>query len=231
MVIDHVNAALILRTAVAIILAVGGVYCVRVGSRLLIRKSKDVQSNIATQFEATVAGHGITFSTGTAGTAVVLSGVVWAFFAWLVVPHLIQSPTQSEVSAIWPIDTNLAAVNFSPHGTELTNEQKISLASMAVSFKQSASPSVLVIKGFATGGPQELKQALAERRADSVRDYLVDQGVPRDRLRVLTQGESLPDEWYQLGNVVLLKKIDEKASGSTGSRNVPKSEAPPSQRP
>ncbi len=41
-------------------------------------------------------------------------------------------------------------------------------------------------------GSQEYNQKLSERRADTVRDYLVSRGVPRDKIETLGMGKTQP---------------------------------------
>jgi peptidoglycan-associated lipoprotein len=56
-----------------------------------------------------------------------------------------------------------------------------------------APPGVLTIEGHADErGTREYNLALGDRRAGAVRDYLVTQGVPADRLRTISYGKERP---------------------------------------
>lgn len=56
-----------------------------------------------------------------------------------------------------------------------------------------AGPQVLTIEGHADErGTREYNLALGERRANVVRDYLIAQGVPTDRLRTVSYGKERP---------------------------------------
>jgi len=58
---------------------------------------------------------------------------------------------------------------------------------------RSAEPRILTVEGHCDDrGTREYNLALGDRRASVVRDYLVAQGVPADRLRIVSYGKERP---------------------------------------
>ena len=91
------------------------------------------------------------------------------------------------------IELDFGGVNFEPKSYELTQESKQLLDEAVVTI--SASPELQKIEVQAHTdykGSGEANMKLSEQRAQSVKDYLVSQGVPEKRLIAKGYGESQP---------------------------------------
>lgn len=77
---------------------------------------------------------------------------------------------------------------------ELSETAKRELAEHAEVLKANASLVVLLEGHCDTRGTEDYNLALGERRAQAVRRYLVQLGVPEDRLRTMSYGEMRPLE-------------------------------------
>jgi len=91
------------------------------------------------------------------------------------------------------IEFKFGGVNFEPKSFELTEESKLILDEAAITIN--ASPEIQKIEVQAHTdykGSGEANLKLSEKRALSVRDYLVSQGVRENRLVAKGYGESLP---------------------------------------
>lgn len=97
-------------------------------------------------------------------------------------------PPQTEAS----LSVRMKPIHFDFDGAKLRAQDEAALKSNAIWIK--ANPdSRIVIAGFAdVRGPQGYNLALAQRRATSVRDYLVKQGVRPERLETATYGVTDP---------------------------------------
>lgn len=83
-------------------------------------------------------------------------------------------------------------VHFPTDSAALSPEALDSLSQQAAWLRRNGGGSV-VIEGHADErGTREYNLALGERRATAVRDYLTAQGVPADRLRVVSFGKERP---------------------------------------
>jgi outer membrane protein OmpA-like peptidoglycan-associated protein len=83
------------------------------------------------------------------------------------------------------------SVLFRSGSADLLGTAKRRLAEVAEALKKSENP--LVIEGHTDSqGPEELNEELSYRRAESVRDYLIEQGVDGERIRIMGQGEAQP---------------------------------------
>ncbi len=83
-------------------------------------------------------------------------------------------------------------VFFAYDSSQLSRDAQRVLRGQA-SWLRTAGPRELTIEGHADErGTREYNLALAERRASAVRDYLVSQGVPAERLRTVSYGKERP---------------------------------------
>jgi peptidoglycan-associated lipoprotein len=86
----------------------------------------------------------------------------------------------------------LADVFFALDSTDLSEEARGILQKNSDWLKRRTSTKVLIEGHADNRGTNEYNLALAERRGDSVRDYLVSLGIPTDRLTVVSKGEEQP---------------------------------------
>jgi outer membrane protein OmpA-like peptidoglycan-associated protein len=141
-----------------------------------------------TTFEATLGTHRVAFSAGAAGTAVVLSSTVWVLGTIVALPSFTQSPEGTRVAA-----TTLVTVPFEGASTNVSAEQRAALDAVADRLKEAAASNEIVLESHATGGSQEANLAIAEQRAQAIREYLARQhGIPREKIQVVSQGEERP---------------------------------------
>jgi peptidoglycan-associated lipoprotein len=107
------------------------------------------------------------------------------------------APTEEELFAKMTLDDlnakrPLADVHFGLDQVDITEEARASLQKNAEWMKRWGSTKVLVEGHADSRGTNEYNLALAERRADAVRDYLVSLGIPADRLTIVSKGEEQP---------------------------------------
>ena len=76
--------------------------------------------------------------------------------------------------------------------TELTPEARAVIQKNSEYLKRFASTKVLVEGHADSRGTNEYNLALAERRADVTRDYLVSIGLTADRVTIVSKGEEAP---------------------------------------
>jgi OOP family OmpA-OmpF porin len=86
----------------------------------------------------------------------------------------------------------LADVEFRHDSDQLTDASRAALADEAASVRKYPDMKVQVAGHTDSSGAEEYNQALSERRAQSVSDYLVSEGVNPDNLTVKGYGESDP---------------------------------------
>jgi peptidoglycan-associated lipoprotein len=86
----------------------------------------------------------------------------------------------------------LATVYFDYDSSELRPDTTATLRENAGWLKSRGEVTVAVEGHCDERGTIEYNLALGERRANAVRDYLADLGVPRDRVRVVSYGEERP---------------------------------------
>ncbi len=106
-----------------------------------------------------------------------------------------QASTASDPGALpdtKPI-AGLQAVHFDYDRFELRKEARATLKANAKAIKKNKRWGALTIEGHCDArGSEEYNIALGERRAQAVKRYLVDLGVPAKRLRVVSFGEIKP---------------------------------------
>lgn len=87
---------------------------------------------------------------------------------------------------------DLRGVSFERGSERLTKRSRATLDRAAAAITM-LSGVVVEIRGYSDSkGPADLNKRLSSRRAAAVRDYLVDRGVPRARLRAVGLGEKDP---------------------------------------
>lgn len=87
----------------------------------------------------------------------------------------------------------LRGLGFDREGSVVRDEDAVILDVVAEVIRESCAGKVVVIEGHTdVSGLPEYNQRLSERRAESVKQYLVEHGVPADQLRVEGFGESRP---------------------------------------
>ncbi|MBZ4336464.1 MULTISPECIES: OmpA family protein [unclassified Corallococcus] len=83
------------------------------------------------------------------------------------------------------------SVLFATNATELLPAARDRLSEVATALKESKNP--LLIEGHTDSrGSEDYNDQLSERRAESVRNFLVNQGVPADRIQIRGMGENRP---------------------------------------
>ena len=102
--------------------------------------------------------------------------------------QLFERMTLEELNAQAP----LADVFFAYDSTDLSEEARSVLQKNSDWLKRRTSTKVLIEGHADNRGTNEYNLALAERRADTVRDYLVSLGVSNDRMTVVSKGEEQP---------------------------------------
>ena len=107
------------------------------------------------------------------------------------------APTEDEIFAKMTLDELnakgvLADVLFALDSTELTPEARAVIQKNSEYLKRFASTKVLVEGHADSRGTNEYNLALAERRADVTRDYLVSIGLAADRVTIVSKGEEAP---------------------------------------
>jgi peptidoglycan-associated lipoprotein len=102
--------------------------------------------------------------------------------------ELFSRMTLEELNAKRP----LGDVFFGYDRIDLTDETRASLQKNSEWLKRWSSTKILVEGHADSRGTNEYNLALAERRADAVRDYLVSLGIPADRITIVSKGEEQP---------------------------------------
>lgn len=87
----------------------------------------------------------------------------------------------------------LRGLGFDREGSVVRDEDAVILDLVAELIRESCAGKVVVIEGHTdVSGSPEYNQRLSERRAESVKRYIVEQGVPAEQLRTEGFGESRP---------------------------------------
>jgi outer membrane protein OmpA-like peptidoglycan-associated protein/uncharacterized protein YidB (DUF937 family) len=88
---------------------------------------------------------------------------------------------------------NLNVINFGPGSAEIPPDSTDYLRRAAAAMKAAPAGTVLVIGGHTdNSGDSGSNQALSQQRADAVRNYLIQQGVPSEMLVAKGYGDSQP---------------------------------------
>ncbi|HVZ32902.1 MAG TPA: OmpA family protein [Polyangiaceae bacterium] len=85
------------------------------------------------------------------------------------------------------------SISFASGKAKLLPAARGQLSEVATALKQGSSDSKIVVEGYtdSTGSPQ-MNQELSQKRAEAVRQALVSDGVPADRVSAVGYGESRP---------------------------------------
>lgn len=102
--------------------------------------------------------------------------------------ELFERMTLDELNTQAPLED----VFFAYDSTDLSEESRSMLQKNSDWLKRRPSTKVLIEGHADNRGTNEYNLALAERRADTVRDYLVGLGIDTDRLTVVSKGEEQP---------------------------------------
>jgi peptidoglycan-associated lipoprotein len=102
--------------------------------------------------------------------------------------ELFKAKTLEQLNAEKP----LADAYFSLDSTDLNEEARAALQKNVEWLKRWSSTRIMVEGHADSRGTNEYNLALAERRADVVRDYLVSLGIPTERLTTVSKGEEQP---------------------------------------
>jgi peptidoglycan-associated lipoprotein len=102
--------------------------------------------------------------------------------------EIFKNKTLDQLNAEKP----LGDVFFALDSTELTAEARTVLQKDVDWMKKWASTKVMVEGHADSRGTNEYNLALGERRADTVRNYLVSLGIPVDRMTIVSKGEEQP---------------------------------------
>lgn len=104
-----------------------------------------------------------------------------------------QAPSPAPVSqvATKPADESLT-IDFDTAGTALSSEASSQLDGAARLYRD-AKPEVMIIAGHSDKSGEEFPNLiLSARRAESVKQALVDRGIPAERLQIVAYGEAEP---------------------------------------
>lgn len=107
------------------------------------------------------------------------------------------APTEDEIFAKKTLEQlnaekPLADVYFDYDSTDLSAEARASLEKNLEWLKRWTSTKIMVEGHADSRGTNEYNLALAERRADAVRDYLASLGLGADRVTIVSKGEEQP---------------------------------------
>ena len=108
-----------------------------------------------------------------------------------------RTPTEDEIFEGMTLDQlnksgALGHVFFALDSTELTEASRATIQKNAEYLKRRASTKIMVEGHADSRGTNEYNLALAERRADATRDYLVSLGIVADRVTIVSKGEEQP---------------------------------------
>lgn len=85
-----------------------------------------------------------------------------------------------------------SGILFAFDSSELQSTARNNLSDLANSLGEYPNTEVLIVGHTDSTGSDTYNQALSERRADAAASFLVDRGVPRDRVRAEGRGETEP---------------------------------------
>ncbi len=208
---DPVLVTILLRGTIAVLLVFGGMWCVILGYKLLFKKNPNLSEN---SFEASIGEHKFTFSTGTAGAAVVFASVAWVLGAVLTVPSLEMAGGTTVAFGPEIIQSTgverAVSFKFKRDRKSLTVAQKKSLELFVEQISSTNTSPMFVIEGFANIGTKEVNSAVAERRARAVKDYMVKHNKINPKyIQTRSYGETMP--FTESGmNVVVLTATTKK---------------------
>ena len=107
-------------------------------------------------------------------------------------PDPTPTPEKPREETLDDITKKFGRVLFSYDSIEITPEGRATIQKNAEIMKAQSALKVLIEGHADSRGTNEYNLALAERRADAVRDYLVSLGVANDRVTIVSKGEEAP---------------------------------------
>jgi peptidoglycan-associated lipoprotein len=116
-------------------------------------------------------------------------------------PEVQQAPEQSPEDATSPEPTDLVAaerafvnekIHFAFDSSDLSSDARQILNGQAEYLRTNADIRVTVEGYCDDRGTESYNMSLGKRRAESVKNFLVDMGIDRDRLNTVTYGEQRP---------------------------------------
>jgi len=111
--------------------------------------------------------------------------------------------------------TSLETVYFDYDRAEIRSDARSALQSNANAIKANSGWGVVTVEGYCDErGSEEYNLALGERRANAVKRYLVDLGVPSSRMRTVSFGEAKPAVQGHNESAWRYNRRSEFASGS-----------------
>ncbi len=102
--------------------------------------------------------------------------------------EIFKNKTLEQLNAEKP----LTDVFFALDSTELTAEARAALQKNVDWMKKWPSTKVMIEGHADSRGTNEYNLALGERRADTIRNYMVSLGIPADRMTIVSKGEEQP---------------------------------------
>jgi len=102
-----------------------------------------------------------------------------------VIDSVLEAPTINQV-------LNLGDIQFEVISSRLTPQGIAELDKAVAFFNENPDAQALIEGHTDTDGDADANQRLSERRANAVRQYLIDQGISGDRLEAQGFGESQP---------------------------------------
>ncbi len=101
------------------------------------------------------------------------------------------APAPAPTKRLSPSDVRLPPVYFDLDSSRIRSEFQAGLEAGARALKESGG-SVVIAGHCDERGSEEYNMALGERRADSVRKYLYNLGVPTSKMSIVSYGEAQP---------------------------------------
>jgi len=105
-------------------------------------------------------------------------------------PAPAPKPEAKPAPAPEPVKVVLEDVHFDFDKATLTNEAKDILAKNVKTLKANPGAKVQIEGNTCAHGKEDYNMALGERRANAVKEYLVKEGVPADKLTTISYGET-----------------------------------------
>lgn len=127
--------------------------------------------------------------------AIALFCAFWASSIWAPAAARAQAPQApaQEDAGDCVGKARLRGLTFGNGGSEIAPVDQVMLDPVAEVIKTRCVGKTITIEGHTSiSGSPEYNQKLSERRAESVKRYLVSRGVPAEQLRAVGYGESRP---------------------------------------
>lgn len=118
-------------------------------------------------------------------------GALLSLFLVVAAPALAQEAAQDADSCVGK--ARLHGLGFEQNGAVLGSDDAVILDLMAEVIRDQCAGKTIVIEGHTdVWGAPEYNRRLSERRAESVKHYLVERGIPAEQFRVEGLGEDHP---------------------------------------